>query len=86
MLELIKKQAWFGHLQRRRSEHSEGCSFMFLTFLVEFTVTNRKLIYARKNSALSQCLQSILGCPTTYSCHVDSVLLNSKFKVNRSKY
>ena len=28
----------------------------------------------------------ILGCPTTYSCHVDSVLLNSKFEANRSEY
>ena len=27
-----------------------------------------------------------LGCPTTYSCHVDSVLLNSKFEANRSEY
>ena len=27
-----------------------------------------------------------VGCPTTYSCHVDSVLLNSKFEANRSKY
>jgi hypothetical protein len=27
-----------------------------------------------------------LGRPTTYSCHVDSVLLNSKFKANPSKY
>ena len=52
MLELIKKQAWFGHLQRRRSEHSEGCSFMFLTFLVEFTVTNRKSIYACERTEL----------------------------------
>ena len=23
-----------------------------------------------------------LGCPTTYSCHVDSVLLDSKFEAN----
>ena len=27
-----------------------------------------------------------VGCPTTYSCHVDSVLLNSKFEANRSEY
>ena len=27
-----------------------------------------------------------LGCPTTYSCHVDLVLLNSKFEANRSEY
>ena len=27
-----------------------------------------------------------VGFPTTYSCHVDSVLLNSKFEANQSEY
>ena len=27
-----------------------------------------------------------LGCPTSYSCHVDSVLLYSKFEAKRIKY
>ena len=27
-----------------------------------------------------------VGCPTTYSCHVDSVQFASKFEANRTEY
>jgi hypothetical protein len=41
----------------------------------------RKIFFGKKKS-----FKIHIGCPTTYSCHVDSVLLNSKFKANQSKY
>ena len=38
----------------------------------------------------SACISEVdyikLGCPTSYSCHVDSVLLYSKFEAKRIKY
>ena len=49
--------------------------------------TKKHLVLDRSKGFLSDNLECFwVGCPTSYSCHVDSVLLYSKFEAKQIKY
>ena len=60
---------------------SEMYRFCFYDLKVHFWWPNK----SSKHQVLSVNTLYV-GCPTSYSCHVDSVLLYSKFEAKRIKY
>ena len=65
--------------------HFDGSSQPFKQVLLVLVLRNE--LGRQKGCSLKTFSHMFsLGCPTTYSCHVDSVLLNSKFEANRSEY
>ena len=68
------------HLGSRGSKHAaRGTVFQFPIKLA-FAITGHKM------QGQTIIRGSKLGCPTSYSCHVDSVHLYSKFESDRIEY
>ena len=65
------------------STYVQACSLLFRTIVSCCIHLIFELSPKEMPQIFSQCS---VGCPTSYSCHVDSVLLYSKFEAKQIKY